>query len=329
MNVTSFGNCDCCSPTTDHVDPSGEHSPSDAELSLLFDKVRNWGRWGDDDQRGTLNHIGGAEVARAAALVREGRHVSMSRPFPTEPGVENPRPAQHFMAVTGEDRHAPHVPGMETTFDYIGISFHGMSCTHIDALCHLFHRGLMYNGGLPSEVRSRGGASSNSITVLADGVVGRGVLLDIPSALGIDFVEPDRLVTIEDLELAERKVGVSVGKGDILMVRIGRDVRPDRGDGRIAGLHPSVAGWLHERDVAVLGGDGPNDAMPPGLLSAWPTPIHDLCVAGMGIPLVDNLYLERVTEVCVELDRWTFQVVVAPLVIRGGTGSPINPIAIF
>jgi kynurenine formamidase len=321
-------NCDCCRVEgSSGIEATGKHSVSDAELKALFDKVRNWGRWGDDDQRGTLNHIGPGEIARAAALVSEGRTVSLSRVFPTQPSVENPRPAQHYMLASGEDRHSLTVPGMEATFDYIGIAFHGLACSHIDALCHIFREGRMYNDRPASEVRSRG-AITNTIMAAMNGIVGRGVLLDMPLALGVDFVEPDHLVTPEELEVAERKLGVTVMKGDILTIRIGRDVRPSCGDGKIAGLHPYVAGWLHERDVAVLGGDGSNDAIPWGL-SAWPFPIHDLCIASMGVHLLDNLYLERIAKVCAELDRWAFQIVVAPLPIEGGTGSPVNPIGIF
>lgn len=328
MSDSPSSTCDCLGgPGASRAAAAGELSASDAQLRSLFDKVRNWGRWGADDQRGALNHIGPAEIARAAALVTDGRSVSLSRVFPTQPGVENPRPAQHHMLASGEDRHSLNVPGMEAAFDYIGIAFHGLSCSHIDALCHIFREGRMYNDRPASEVRSRG-ATSNTIMAAMNGIVGRGVLLDIPRALGVDFIEPTHLVTPQELDAAERKLGITVTKGDILTIRIGRDARPGRGDGKTAGLHPHVAGWLHERDVAVLGGDGSNDAIPSGL-SAWPFPIHELCIAGMGVMLLDNLDLERLAKVCAELRRWEFQIVVAPLLIEGGTGSPVNPIAIF
>lgn len=330
MNTIDLWTCDCCSLTGVAATGGGAGEPSahDEEMTALFDKVCNWGRWGKEDQRGTLNHIGPSEIARAAALVKDGRSISLSRPFPTQPGTENPRPAQHFMMVTGEDRHAPHIPNMEATFDYIGVAFHGLVCTHLDALCHIFREGRMYNGRPASDVRSRG-AISNSVMESRDGIVGRGVLLDMPLALEMDYIEPSRPITVEDLEIAERRLGVTVGKGDILTVRIGRDVRPGRGDGKIAGLHPHVGGWLHEREVALLGGDGPNDVMPPDAQAIWTNPIHELCLVGMGMQLMDNLDLERAAKTCAELDRWTFQIVVAPLLIQGATGSPINPIAIF
>lgn len=329
MNKTDLWTCDCCSLTGIAAIEAGGALPShDADLKALFDKICNWGRWGEDDQQGTLNHIGREEIARAAALVTEGRTLSLSRPFPTQPGAENPRPAQHFMMVTGEDRHAPHLPHMEATFDYIGVAFHGLVCTHLDALCHIFREGRMYNGRPASDVKSRG-AISNSVMASRDGIVGRGILLDMPLALGLDYIEPEHLISADELEIAERRHGVTVTKGDILTIRTGRDVRPGRGDGKIAGLHPHVAGWLHEREVALLGGDGPNDAMPPNSKSTWTNPIHELCLVGMGMQLMDNLDLERASKMCAELDRWAFQIVVAPLPIEGATGSPINPIAIF
>lgn len=327
MSTTDLSTCHCCS-LTGMARGEGDPSPYEAALQALFDKVCNWGRWGEDDQRGTLNHIGPGEIAHAAAQVGEGRSISLSRPFPTRPGPENPLPAQHFMMVTGEDRHTAHLPNMEAAVDYIGIAFHGLVCTHLDALCHIFRGGRMYNGRPASEVRSRG-AMSNSVMSSTDGIVGRGVLLDMPLALGLDYLEPDRLITVDELQMAENKFGVTVMKGDILTVRTGRDVRPGGGDGRIAGLHPHVAGWLHEREVALLGGDGPNDPMPPNAESSWANPIHELCLVAMGMQLMDNLDLERAARTCKELGRWTFQIVIAPLPIEGATGSPINPIAIF
>jgi kynurenine formamidase len=326
--MTNSSNCNCCNTQSAGVEHGGRVPSTTAEeLGALFKKVCNWGRWGAEDQRGTLNLIGSREIAQAAALVQEGRHLSLSRNLPTQPGIENPRPAQHYMIADGEDRHSLNVPGMEATFDFIGIAFHGLSCSHLDALCHIFRDGRMYNDRPASDVRSRG-ATRNTVMAAADGIVSRGVLLDIPRALGIDFVEPDHLITLQELEIAEAHHGVKVGTGDILLVRTGRDVQPARGDGKTAGLHPYVAGWLYERSVAVLGGDGSNDAIPWGL-SAWAHPIHEICIASMGMMLLDNLYLDSLSEHCSTSRRYAFQLVVAPLLIEGGTGSPVNPIAIF
>jgi kynurenine formamidase len=303
---------------------------SDAELRSLFERVSNWGRWGPDDERGALNHIGAAQIVRAAGLVREGRTVSLSRDFPTQPGPENPWPAQHHMVIAGDDCCVPGVEGLEVATDFIGIAFHGMASSHIDALCHVFAQGRMYNGRPASEVKSTG-ARSNTIMAARDGIVGRGVLLDLPRAQGRAFVEADHLVTIAELEAAEAAHGLRVETGDVLLVRLGRDARravhPDQA---VAGLDPRVVEWLHAREVAVLGGDGVHDPIPNGRIHRdWAMPIHMLGLAAMGLHLMDNLDLEPLAEACAELGRRDFQFVAAPLRIAGGTGSPLNPIAIF
>jgi kynurenine formamidase len=305
-------------------------SMSDAELRALFDRVCNWGRWGDADERGALNHIGPAEIVAAAGLVREGRTVSLSRDFPTQPGPENPWPAQHHMVIAGDDCCVPGIEGLEVSTDFIGIAFHGMASSHIDALCHVFAHGRMYNGRPAAEVKSTG-ARANTIMAAKDGVVGRGVLLDLPRALGRDFVEPDHLVTADELAAAEAAHGVRVGKGDILLVRLGRDARRAvHADQKVPGLDPRVVVWLLERQVAVLGGDGVHDPIPNGQVHRdWAMPIHMLGLVAMGLHLLDNLDLEPVARACAELGRWTFQFVAAPLRGVGGTGSPLNPIAVF
>ena len=323
--------CDCCPPGgffAEALPASGEAGMSDAELQGLFDQVCNWGRWGAEDERGAINHVTGAEVVRAASLVREGRTLSLSRNFPTHPGPENPWPAQHFMVVAGDD---PQVfPGLQAVTDYIGIAFHGMASSHIDALCHVFANGQMYGGRPASDIKSTG-AAANSIMALKEGVVSRGVLLDLPRAQGVGYLDPDTMVGVEALEAAEVAAGVRVGKGDILLVRFGRDLRrAEAADTKVAGMHPSVCAWLHEREVAVLGGDGVSDPIPPGRLSGvWAMPIHSIALAGMGLHLLDNLDLDPLAQVCGELGRWEFQLTLAPLRIEGGTGSPLNPIAVF
>ncbi|MHB8528890.1 MAG: cyclase family protein [Caulobacteraceae bacterium] len=303
---------------------------SEKDMEALFAQVRNWGRWGEADERGTLNHLTPEQARAAAALVEEGRTVSLSRNFPTQPGPENPWPAQHHMVIAGDDCCIPAAGGLEASTDYIGIAFHGMASSHLDALCHVFQGGRMYGGHPASEVKSTG-ARRNTVMSLKDGVAGRGVLLDVPRALGTPFIEPDHLITVAELELTEKTEGVVVGQGDILIVRTGRDARRERFDDlAVAGLDPAAALWLHEREVAVLGGDGVHDAIPPAQIApGWPMPIHMLGLVAMGLHLLDNLYLEDVARACAEAGRWAFLLTLAPLRIEGGTGSPLNPIAMF
>jgi kynurenine formamidase len=301
-----------------------------AQMEALFTAVSNWGRWGEDDERGTLNHLTASEAKAAAGLVARGRTVSLARNFPTQPGPENPWPAQHHMVIAGDDPCIAQVPGLEVSTDYIGIAYHGMASSHLDALCHVFRGGRMYNGRSAAEVKSTG-ARSNTVMTLRDSLAGRGVLLDVPRALGAAFIEPDHLVTIAELETTEEAEGLRVGKGDIVLVRTGRDVRRvGADDQKVAGLDPEVVRWLHEREAAVLGGDGVHDPVPPGAIAPdWPMPIHMIGLVAMGLHLLDNLDLESVAAVCADEGRWAFLLTLAPLRIEGGTGSPLNPIAMF
>jgi kynurenine formamidase len=305
----------------------------------IFDSVSNWGRWGPDDELGALNFITPELRRAAAALVRSGECVSLARDFPTIPGPDNPFPAHHHMTIAGDDSCCLGVSGLEVAQDYIGINFHGFASSHIDALCHTFADGRMFNGGSASQVLSTG-ARRNAIDALRDGIVGRGVLLDMPRALGRPWIEPETMIGVAELEAAEAAGDVTVGSGDILLIRMGREpmeqderVAAGRARGeplRLAGLHPSVLPWLHAREIAALGGDGPQDPVLDYLSNpVWPWPIHACGLVAMGLHLLDNLSLERVAEAAARLGRWSFQLCISPLRIVGGTGSPVNPIAIF
>ncbi len=303
-----------------------------AWMERVFEETKNWGRWGRDDERGALNLITDKRRAAAAALVRDGVPVSCARDFAVEPAVDNPHPALHMMTQAGDDCTAE-AEGFESTTDFIGIAFHGMATTHLDALCHVAVSRKLYNGVDVTEVKSTG-ARRNDVMAARDGIVGRGVLLDIPRLRGVDWLELDVTLGPEDLEAAEREQGVRVEEGDILLVSKGRDARRrEHGpwvpmDG-MAGLGPTCVPWLHERDVAVLGSDGISDALPGTGIEDWFVPIHQCCLAGMGVHLLDNLLLEDLSAACAARDRWEFFFVVTPLRVHGGTGSPVNPVAIF
>jgi kynurenine formamidase len=297
---------------------------SDAEVLDFHRSLSNWGRWGPEDQLGALNHITPEHRAAAAVSVRRGRTVSCARPLPTTPGPDNPNPAVHHMTGT-------HTEGGGA--DYFAIAPHGYATSHIDALCHIFHEGSLYNG-YSTETVTAHGALQLGIHHLAAGVVGRGVLLDVPAAKGIDALEPGTPIFPEDLEAAEEAAGLRVGTGDILLVRTGRwrwarDHGGDWGARQLlAGLDASCLPWLHHREVAVLGGDGVSDVH-PSRLGALGLPIHSVAIVALGLHLLDNLDLEALSGACAEEGRWSFLLTVAPLVIRRGTASPVNPIALF
>ena len=162
-----------------------------AEMRAMFDRVSNWGRWGADDERGTLNYLTPERIAAAGQLVKSGTQVSCARDFPVMPGPENPTPALHHIVMGGDDPCGHGVPGLEVSLDFIGIAYHGLASSHIDALCHVFVDGKMYNGHPATDVRSTG-ARRNSIMAARDGIVGRCVLLDVPRLRGEKFVALDR-----------------------------------------------------------------------------------------------------------------------------------------
>ncbi len=299
----------------------------------IFESVRDWGRWGADDEAGALNLITPARRLAAVAAVRQGEAVSCSRELPVEPSAENPRPALHYMARAGDDCLAPGL-GLQTTGDFVGVQFHGMATSHIDALCHVFVDEHMYNGFPGTDVKSTG-ALHGSIMCARDGIVGRGVLLDIPRLHGVDYLEPGTAIGPDDLEAACRAQDVEVGEGDILLVVTGRDARRAESGpwhpfaGGLAGLHPECIPWIHDHGVSVLGSDGVSDVLPGPHPEGWPMPVHQCVLVAMGVHLLDNLRLDRLAAACARHGQSSFLFTVAPLVIEGGTGSPANPIAVL
>jgi kynurenine formamidase len=302
-------------------------------VSEIFKSVKNWGRWGDGDEVGALNLITGERRRAAAAEVTTGEIVSCARELPVDPSVENLHPALHMMVRGGDDCLIPGI-GLETATDFVGVAFHGMSTTHIDALCHVFVDGQMYNGFPAAAVKSTG-ATRGSIMAARDGIVGRGILLDIPRLRGVPYLEPGSPIAPEELDAAVTQQRVAVEAGDIVLIATGRDARrAETGPWHpfaegLAGLHPECVPWLHERDIAVLGSDGVSDVLPGRHPEGWPMPVHQCALVAMGVHLLDNLRLDRLAAACALEERWSFQFTVAPLRIDGGTGSPVNPIAML
>jgi len=299
-------------------------APLSKEQVLGFHKtLSNWGRFGPRDQLGTLNLITAEKRAAAARLVRSGRTVSAARPLPTQASLENPNPVAHHMTGTATEGWGG---------DYFAIASHGFATSHIDALCHIFHEGKLYNG-YPIEKVTAHGALELGIHELRDGIVSRGVLLDVPRARGVPYVEAGEPIFPEDLERAEGDAGLRVESGDVLLVRTGRwALREARGawDPRLsaAGLDASCLPWLHARGVAALGCDGVSDVI-PSRVDGVPMPIHTVAIVALGLHLIDNLELEPLASACVAEQRWEFLLTLAPLVLFRGTASPVNPIALF
>lgn len=306
---------------------------SRAEFDALFEAVRNWGRWGPEDERGTLNYISPEHVRRAAGLVRSGRSVSMEIPINTVAGPDNPRPAAHYM-VRNYDFHSA-LGEPQFCADYLASECHGDCHTHIDALCHIAYQGKLYNGKPATAVTSRG-STVQDIAAFGHGLVGRGVLLDIPRLRGVKWLEPGEAVSTAELVAAEKAQGVRLSEGDIFVFRTGHHRRRLElgpwnngydGEGK-AGLHVDTIRMLHERKVAAFFPDGDGETVPSNV-EGLAYPIHALQIAAMGMACADSLQFEELIRVCEEEKRWEFMVMAAPLRLPGGTGSLFNPIALF
>jgi len=304
-----------------------------AEFDNLFNTVCNWGRWGPDDERGTLNYVGPEQVRRAAGLVRSGRSVSMAVPINKTAGPDNPRPAAHYMVQHFDIPSDLGEPQFST--DYLASEFHGDCFTHIDALCHIAYQGKLYNGKPASAVTSLG-PTLQDITAYAHGIVGRGVLLDIPRLRGVKWLEPGEAVTTAELEAAERAQGVRLDEGDVFVFRTGHHRRRVElgpwnngydGEGK-AGLHAETTLMLHERKVAAFFPDGDGETVPSNV-EGVAYPVHALQIAAMGMACADSLQFEELVNLCEAEKRWEFLVMAAPLRLPGGTGSLFNPIAVF
>jgi kynurenine formamidase len=216
--------------------------------------------------------------------------------------------------------------------DRIAMNIHGNADSHIDALCHVIFDGTLYNGVAADTVTATG-AAELSIGIAAEGIVGRGVLLDVPRSRGVPWLEPGDDVTVADVLAAEQDQGVRIGQGDIVLVRVGhRRRRNEQGPWDAAqaraGLHPTVLPLLAERRVAALGSDGNNDTA-PSAVAGVDFPVHVLTVNALGLHLLDYLQFTELRQVCAEIGRWSFLCVIAPLRLPTGTGSPVNPIAIL
>jgi kynurenine formamidase len=300
------------------------------EFDALFQRLRDLSAWGPDDRRGGLNNHSPERVLAAVGEVRLGRTTSLAAPLRSEVTIDNPEPSVHQMtSATGE--HADPT-GLTFATDRLALNVHGNADSHIDALCHVIYRAALYNG-VAADTLTASGASELSIEVARDGIVGRGVLLDIPRVRGVSWLEPGEHVTADDLAKAEQMQQVRVGTGDLLFVRVGHRRRRaelgawDSATAR-AGLHPTAWEFLAERRVSALGSDGNNDTAPSSV-EGVEFPVHVLAINAMGLHLLDYLQFDELVPQCEAASRWSFLAVIAPLRLTEGTGSPVNPIAIL
>jgi len=298
-----------------------DRAPHNAEeFDALFQQVKNWGRWGSGDQLGSANLVTAAKRKQAAALVKAGVTVSLAHNPLTERADDNASPFEHTM-LRGN------------SMDRYAVSYHGYAHSHIDALCHILYKDQTYNGYARADVNTDKGCTKLGIQNLKDGIVTRGVLVDIPRLRNVPYLEPGTPIYVEDLEAWEKKAGVKLAPGDALLVRTGRWARraalgPWNVGQSAAGLHASVAPWIKARGVAFLGGDAAQDVV-PSMVDGIALPIHTLMITGLGVNLLDNQDLEALGETAAKMNRWEFMLTIAPVPVTGGTGFPLNAIAMF
>ena len=300
----------------------------------LAKQVSNWGRWGAEDERGTLNFITPEVVKRAAGLVRRGQVFSLGLPF----GAEGPQIGQggrvnpmHVMTAVDQKLPGDYPDGFRYADDLLVLPL--QCATQWDSLAHVHYDGKMYNG-FPTGTTSSAGAAKNGIDKVGAGVVSRGVLLDIARLKGVPRIAPGTAISPADLEAAEQAQGVRVESGDVLLVRTGHlSVFTQDGDRvgymrMMPGLGVACAAWLHARQVAAVAADTNSVEVIPFEDPKTPLPFHLLCLRDMGLTLGEMFSLDALAEDCAADGVWEFLFTAPPLRVSGGIGSPLNPLAV-
>ena len=311
--------------------------PTEETVLEYFSALSNWGRWGMEDQLGTLNFLTPEKTRRAVGLVREGVTISCARTIRYDAGPDSPAPPIHYMVESGEGWASGEKVSSrrnQVSVDFFGMIFHGHTITHMDSLAHFFWEGKMYNGRPAHLVSTSLGATVESVELAKDGIITRGVLVDVPMLHGTNWVERGEGVMPQDIEEAERRCGFQVEEGDILMVRTGQLHRRNQEgpvDPATAGSTACQAACLplfHQRGIAMICSDTGNDVM-PSQYNRLSNPIHQVGIVAMGLWILDNANLEDLAQACRQRNRWEFMMCVGPLRLFNGTGSPLNPIAVF
>ena len=311
--------------------------PTQKDVINYMDTLTNWGRWGKEDQLGTLNLITSTTRLNAIKLIEDGISISCSRPLIPEIAPDIRFQFSRFAIDTGEHREdttSNAENNRRGASEFIGMVFHGMNVTHIDSLSHMFWNGKMYNGFSSNEVTSGQGTQKNAVDVAINGILSKCVLLDIPLLKNKKWLSSDEYVLPEDIENAEKYFNVNVEPGDILLIRTGnykRRLEEGPSNPTVSGVtscHVACAPYFKKKDISLLGSDSPNDINP----SPYPNlrfPLHTVCLIGMGLWFLDNANLEQLASECIKRNRWSFTLSINPLDLKNCTGSPVNPVAIF
>lgn len=285
------------------------------QVDRWMKEANNWGQWGQDDQLGTINLITPAKRQQATALAKTGTVVSLAHRPQLVPKAKSESAGAHLEIKLN-------MLDVGFTTEEQQIAFHGSTFTHIDGLCHGDYDGKIYNGYPLKESISEKGCQKLGIGNLHGGIVSRGILIDIPRLRGVAALEPGTPVYVEDIEAWEKQAGVRISAGDVILLHTGRWTT-----GRTSGFDVSVAPWLKARDVALIGSDGTLDV--GGQVPGHTLPLHKYVLVALGMNIIDNADLGALAETAASLKRWEFMFVAGPIATPGGTGSPLNPLAIF
>ena len=310
--------------------PPAPAAPADtAKLRAQYEQWRKefktWGKWGPDDNKGASNLITPQKVLEATKLVRTGTVISLAHAEP-QVAAADVNPNGVFKRTTNNITEGG-------TADNYQVSYHGLTVAHMDSWCHFFENGQMYNGiPVAGNLNAEEGCKKGSIMNWKDGIVTRAVLYDIAQLKGVDVVDPGVPITRADLEAWEKKSGVKAGPGDVVLLYIGRWKRRAQVGpwaGQVSGYYADTIPWMHERMPAFLGHDFNIDWNPRPGWEGMRNPIHVAALNWMGINIVECLDLEEAAAMARKLNRYEFMITFAPLPVEGGTGSPLNPLAIF
>ncbi len=303
------------------------------QVRAIAKRVSNWGRWGADDERGTINFITPEVVRRGAACVRHGKVFSLGLNF----GAEGPQIGQggrvnpqHLMSAL-HGSYGPDPEGFHYNDDVVVMPL--QCATQWDSLAHVYYGGKLYNG-FDAATATSAGAARNSIDKLAAGVVSRGILFDLARSNGVDRLPGGHVITPEQLDAAEARQGVKVESGDVLLLRTGHITVFTKDQNRegymrvMPGLGTAAVEWLHVHQVAALATDTCAVEVIPFENPSAPLPVHMLCIRDMGLTLGEMFNLEDLAADCAADNVWQFFFSAPPLRVTGGVGSPLNPLAI-
>lgn len=304
------------------------------DVDALALEVRNWGRWGDEDELGTLNFVDGDTIRAAREEIRTAQSFSLAIDFgqsgPQVTGQGRRFNPIHWMLQTGTDAAAADDP-CGYADDVFEMPVHG--ATHWDGLGHVFYGGAMWNGYDMRLVNVQG-VGRNAITSVRDRLVGRGVLLDLPRWKGVETLAPGDAVHGEDLDACLEAQKVELRQGDFLLVRTGqvehclREGWGSYAGGDAPGLALDTAKWLRDASVAAVATDTWGAEVRPNEVVDFMQPWHRLVIPNVGLTVGEMFRLGELAEACAKDGRYTFFLAAPALPLEGGTGSPVNPLAV-